>query len=129
MFMLRPQTRDRCGIGRFTAQEKCRNTCQATAAKNDPSQISPVASTRGAGAPKGESKATRAASRMPIPPCVSGRTAASLASGHAKNQIRSGRSRPQEIARSAVRTRNVVWMSGGKNPAEREDIEDVRDCP
>ena len=40
-----------------------------------------------------------------MPPCVSGKTAASLASGQAKSHTRKGSANPQEIASSAVRIR------------------------
>ena len=76
-----------------------------------PSQTSPAASTRWGAAPKGDSSPTSAASLTPIPPWVSGKSAASFASGHAKNQSRSGRNSPQEMASSAVSVRNVVCIA------------------
>src|SRR5579859_8004417 len=76
-----------------------------------PSHTSPAASTSAPGAPNGASRAISAASRTPIPPCVSGNTAASFASGHAKSHTRSGSVSPQEIASNAVSTRKVNWIS------------------
>src|SRR5882724_5270418 len=74
-----------------------------------PSQTIPVASTRAAGAPKGASNNTSAASRTPMPPCVIGITAAIFASGQAKSQTRSGRTSPQDIPSSQPKSRRCGW--------------------
>src|SRR5882724_6955634 len=74
-----------------------------------PSQTIPVASTRAAGAPKGASNNTSAASRTPMPPGVIGITAAIFASGQAKSQTRSGRTSPQDIPSSQPKSRRCGW--------------------
>ena len=72
-----------------------------------PSQTSPDASVSELAAPNGSSNATRTASRIPMPPCVSGSSAASFANGHAKSHTRSGKVSQQEIASSAFNKINV----------------------